>query len=214
MRTTEAYAKLLKFGNPILTTREASGWLRVGNAATMNLLRQLAKHGLVVRVRRGLWGIAGQLNPYDLPAHLTVPYPSYVSLWTALYHHGMIAQIPRIIYLVSLDRPKRIKTSIATYEVHRINAELFGGFAVQDHAKIAVPEKALFDTVYILGIRGKRSLRLPELELPSAFNEAGLKEWILRIPSRRLRTLTEAQLVRVVAQAKVGAEGPPISQTG
>lgn len=207
MRATEAYAKFLQFGRPVLTTREASALLKVGTFATIGLLGQLARHGLMTRLRRGMWGIAGRLTPYSLPEYLTAPYPSYVSLWTALHVHGMITQIPRIIYLVSLGRPRRIRTESGTYEVHRIMPDLFGGFRPHNGGKIGTPEKALFDTVYILGFRGKRSVRLPELELPDNFNEMELKKWIERIPSKRLKTLTAFQLERCLATARANGAG-------
>jgi predicted transcriptional regulator of viral defense system len=206
MRTTEVYAKLIHLNRLAFTTREVSSLLKVGESAAYYFLSQLVKDGLLVRVKRGLWGIVNRLTPYALPEYLTSPYPSYISLWTAMHHHGMVTQIPRIIYVVSVDRPKRITTALGTFQVHKISPELFGGFELKNGGKVATAEKSLFDTVYILGIWRKRTVRLPELELPEEFDTRKLQEWVERIPERRLRSVTAHHLERVLPRNRAASK--------
>lgn len=203
MRTAQAYAKLLRLPRPLVTTREAAALFKVEKSLAVYLLGQMARDGLVIRVRRGLWAIADRITPLALPKYLTAPFPSYVSLWTALSIHDMITQVPTIISVVSTGRPRRLTTALGAYQVHTIRAELFGGFDIRGEASIARPEKALFDTIYLLGVWRKRIVRLPELDIPPGFKRKDLLYWIGRIDSPKLRGVTALQIERVMAGAGV-----------
>lgn len=189
MRATEAYTRILNLNRPVVSTAEVSSLLAVPASSASAVLARLAKDGLLVRLRGGLWAISSGIDPYVLPPYLTAPFPSYISTWTALYHHGMVDQIPRNVYVVSLDRTRRIQTPFATFVVHHINPELFEGFETRDGVLMAQPEKALFDTVYLAAARGRRHTFLPEIEIPERFSEAKIRNWIRRITLPRLRSL-------------------------
>lgn len=139
-----------------------------------------------------------------LPEHLTAPHPSYVSLQSALYRRGMIDQIPEVVYAVSTGRSARIKTSLGAFSVHHIPPELFGGFeSLPDSGvKLALPEKALIDLLYLSGTPLRLFRSLPELELPPRFKTSLAHEWTRRIPSPRLRALVERRFDEVVKAAR------------
>jgi hypothetical protein len=44
---------------------------------------------------------------------ISAPDPAYISLQSALFHHGLIEQIPSILYAVTPGRPRRLRTPIA-----------------------------------------------------------------------------------------------------
>lgn len=205
MRATDAYSMLESLGRPVVTTRDAAVAWGLSIPTTANLLARLAKSGLVTKIRRGIWQIGnGSVDPtYVLPV-LTDPFPSYVSGWSALFHYGMIEQIPRSVFAVSLDHAKTVDTQVGRFEIHQIHPELFGGFEGQSGTKsgIARPEKALFDTVYLFSVR-QGSVTLPELELPAEFDEGELESWLDAVPSERLRTRTRGSLSRLVAGASL-----------
>ncbi len=72
--------------------------------------------------------------------------------------------------------------------------ELFGGYVqIDGGGHLATPEKALFDTIYLLAPRGGE-VRLPELELPEDFDEGQVDEWTRRIHRPRLRTMVSRDL--------------------
>jgi predicted transcriptional regulator of viral defense system len=134
-----------------------------------------------------------------LPDRLTAPYPSYVSLQSALYLHGMISQIPQVTYVVSLER--RIRTSVGTFSAHHVVPELFGGFDVLDSGvKLATPEKALIDVFYLSGTRTRLFAAVPELELPRRFRTREAQAWAKRIQSARLRTIVTGKLDATLAR--------------
>jgi len=132
---------------------------------------------------------------------LTAPFPAYVSLWTALTRHAMIEQVPRQVYVASLACTQQIRTSIGDFSIHHLVPELFGGYVqIDGGGHLATPEKALFDTIYLLAPRGG-DVRLPELELPEGFDEGELDEWTRRIGRPRLRTMVSRELSAALSRA-------------
>ena len=202
MRVTDAYRELLGIGRPVLSSAEAAAAWQVSPATAAQRLRALLDSGVIRRVRRGLWVLDPEIDPFAIGPYLTAPAPAYVSLWSALARHGMIDQIPRGISLVSIDRARRITTALGIYEVHRVAPELFTGYrSDKQGGYLAVPEKALFDLVYIRSAHG-RTPYLPELTLPSPINRKLLREWGDRIASQRLRTLVSRRLRALISEAQ------------
>ncbi|MEX2547645.1 MAG: type IV toxin-antitoxin system AbiEi family antitoxin domain-containing protein [Chloroflexota bacterium] len=194
MKPTDAYADLLRLNQPVVKTREAATRLGLSVPAASQQLRTLERSGIVRRLQRGLWLLRLDVQPFALPAYLTAPFPAYVSLWSALARHGMIEQIPKQVYVASLARTKKVRTSMGDFSIHHLAPELFGGYVqTNEGGHLASPEKALFDTIYLLTPRGGR-VRLPELELPANFDERLLAEWTQRIPRPRLRTMVRREL--------------------
>jgi len=166
------------------------------------LLARLARDGLIVRLRRGLWAVTTQVNPYTLPPYLTAPYPSYISAWTALYHHGLIDQIPQQIYVVSLDRSKKIKTPVAMFAVRHISPALFEGYTARDGVFMATPEKALFDAIYLAGALGRQHAFFPEVEIPKRLDRHQVRRWVHRISSTRMRVLVESKIESILGSVR------------
>ena len=202
MKPTDAYADLLRLNRPVVETREAATRLGLSVPAASQQLRSLERSGIVRRLRRGLWLLRPDTEPFALPAYLTAPYPAYVSLWSALARHGMIEQVPRQVYVASLARTQQVRTTIGDFSIHHLAPELFGGYEqTDDGSHIAVPEKALFDTIYLLTPRGGQ-IRLPELELPEDFDKRQLDMWTQRIRRPRLRTMVRRALTATLRRGR------------
>lgn len=203
MNATQAHGELLALGRPIVETREAATRLRTTSSNVTHLLRASERAGLVRRLRHGLWAIDPNVDPVVAAPYLTVPYPAYVSLWSALARHDMIEQIPRQIFVASLDRTRQIDASIGVYSIHHLSPDVFGGFTGSpDEGYIASPEKALFDTVYVRAPRGGRAY-FPETALPDSFDHRELNRWTQQIPSPRMRTLVSRGLQQVLEQSSL-----------
>jgi predicted transcriptional regulator of viral defense system len=191
----DAFAKLRQLGVPVIDTADAAAALRLSTSAATKTLARLAEAGLVTSIRQGTWWVNGTIDPYRLPEFLTAPLESYVSLHTSLYLHGMIEQIPSVIYAVSLARTQRVATQVAAFSIHHVAPEVFGGYEeTASGVKLASPEKALFDFAYLSAGRSRLFTALPELELPRRFRSAELKRWLARIPAERSRTITQRKL--------------------
>jgi len=201
VNAAEAYADLRDIGRPILSSAEAGVAWGQEESATTHVLRRLAAAGLVQRVRTGLWAVEHIDDPLDAAYFLTRPYPCYGSTWTALFRHGLIEQIPRSIYVVSLDRAQTITTSLGQFVIQHIHPALYGGMERSGWSELATREKALFDTVYLLSAQHGGHITLPEVTLPYGFDESVVDGWVERIPSKRLQTITREGVSRVLGEA-------------
>jgi len=202
MNARDALGRLLRLRVPAVTTADTSALLGISIDAASQTLRRLAASGLVTPVRKGLWALRERPEPLALAEYVTAPYPSYVSLQTALHLHGMIDQVPAMTYLVSLARSARVRTPVGIYSVHHVRPEFFGG-AVQDPSsgvRLASPEKALVDFFYLSTTRSRLFARLPELELPRSFRRQVARRWVARIPPGRMRTIVEGALEQALAR--------------
>lgn len=201
MRALAAYGDLRAMGLPVVTTREAAARWGTAQGTAGRRLRAMEEATLVRRLRRGLWALDPDLAPFAIAPYLTAPFPAYVSLWSALAAHEMIEQIPRQVSVASLDRSRRIATTVGVFDVHHLSPELFGGYrGSAESGYLASPEKALFDIVYVRAAAGSKAF-FTELALPAGFARSRLDRWIERIASARLRTLVSRRLDETLRQA-------------
>jgi predicted transcriptional regulator of viral defense system len=196
MKLLTALKLLQEVGVPVMQTRDVAYKLGVSNEHASQILRRLVLEKHIVHLSRSLWALDPQMNPFLLPDYLVAPLPCYVSLQTALYHHNMIDQIPRLITVVSLARTRRIQTPLATVSVHHIIPEFFFDYHLdpKTQVKMATPEKALLDIFYLKPARSQWFKTLPEVEIPPSFNVEKAFSMIQRIPSKARRTLVEKAL--------------------
>ena len=203
MGSTATYALLRRLGGPVLTTGEAAAALRTSKSAASRTLRRLELDGLAQKIRYGLWNLAPEpFDPRLVAPELTRPYPAYISFESALAAHGAIDQIPRAIAVASLAKPRRIRTSVGVFNVHRLPPQLFGGFEERDRVALATVEKALFDYLYVACASGEPRRRLPELDLPASFSRKVVDAWIRKVRTPRLRTRVAQAVERALAHAE------------
>jgi predicted transcriptional regulator of viral defense system len=201
MNAALAYSRLVSLGPPVVRTSEAAAVFGGSTLAASQTLRRLGAVGLVKPLRHGLFWVKHQpIDTWVSLAWIANPYPAYASLYSALYLHGVLSQIPQIHYAVTLGRTQRVKTAVGVYSLHRLAPELFGGFqTLPSGAKLATVEKALFDLAYLAGTRSRVFARPPELELPRRLNRAELRDWLERIADSRRRTQVREQLEALVS---------------
>jgi predicted transcriptional regulator of viral defense system len=192
----EVLSAVESFDAPVFTTRDAAARLRVPNGHASVSLARLAAAGQVIRLRRGVWALPNRVNPLALPEYLTAPFPAYVSLQSALYLHGMISQVPAMTYAVTLARTRRFVTPLGTVSLHHVQPAFFFGFDDPGGAgtRLATPEKALIDFLYLTPARSRLFRALPELEWPRKFRVGVARAMVRRIEPTRRRTLVARKL--------------------
>jgi predicted transcriptional regulator of viral defense system len=205
MNLLEADTKLRKFGYPCVATREVAAYLDISIIYASNVLSRLTKVGRVTRLGRGRWLIGENIDPFAIPEALTNPAPAYISLQSALYHHSMISQIPAVVYAISLARTKRYKNQVGEFSIHHVEPGFFFGFELvgKSMIKIATPEKALIDYLYLSLGRSRSFRSLPELEFSSTFSQKKAAEIIERIPLRAKRGAVRRRYEELVYKSKV-----------
>lgn len=204
--TRAVWNELLPY-SPVFTTGEVVDVTRMAPSNVSRDLAKLERDGMVTRIKRGLWAVTSHpdFSPFALVPYLFAHgQKGYVSFLSALNLHGMIEQIPRSIQIATTKQRPRLETPVTTFEFHQVQEELFGGYEPYSRATdfdVAVPEKALFDVIYLSARKGRRYAYLPEVVLPSEFSRARIEQWIARISHPPLRVAVSDRLESVVATA-------------
>jgi predicted transcriptional regulator of viral defense system len=129
---------------------------------------------------------------------------SYISLQSALEHHGLIPEYVPSITSVTTGRPEALSTPLGLYIFKHIKKELFFGYQLIDlgsgqSAFIASAEKALLDLLYLTpgsdNLNYLRELRLQNIENLST---ELLLELARKFESRKL--WNAAQKIKTIAQ--------------
>jgi len=200
MKQVEAWQRLRKLAAPVVESRDVAALLQVSASNATTILRRLAAEGMIIHLSRGRWLVNPKIDRLALPELISAPCPAYISLQSALFHHGMIEQIPSVIYAVTPARPRRLRTPLGTISYHRMPPELFSGFELSaaSDAKIATPEKALFDLVYLAPGRSRVFSKLPELTIPHRFQWRRLKEYtdMVKSPGRQAFIAERIRILR------------------
>lgn len=200
MTLLDALSTIASMNAPVFTTSDAAARLRVPNGHASVVLARLAASGQMIRLRRGVWALPNRVDPLALPEDPTSPFPAYVSLQSALYLHGMIPQMPAMTYAVSLARTRRFTTPLGAVSVHHVQPSFFFGFeeAGRSGGRLATPEKALVDFLYLTPARSRLFRALPELEWPKRFSVRTARSIVKRIQPARRRTLVSRGLDRLL----------------
>jgi predicted transcriptional regulator of viral defense system len=189
MNQIEALQRLRTLAAPVVESRDIAALLQVSTSNATTILRRLALKGMIAHLSRGRWLVNEKIDRFALPELISAPYPAYVSMQSALFHHGLIEQIPSVVYAVTPARPRRLQTPLGTISFHRMPPELFKGFELspRSDAKIATPEKALFDLLYLAPGRSRVFSNQPELTIPRRFHWLRLKEYTKLVKSTARR---------------------------
>jgi len=79
--------------------------------------------------------------------------PSYVSLESALAYYGLIPESAFLITAISTNKTSRFNTTIGNFSYHSLKHEYYQGYTLVNRNnisfKLAYPEKALLDLLYI-----------------------------------------------------------------
>ena len=195
MNQVEALARIGSLGQPVFQTKDVAAAAGVTATNANKIATRLAASGFLIRLARGRWMLTREPNKLLVPEELTAPYPAYISLQTALYHHAMVSQIPTVTYVVSLAKTRRYQTPIGTFSIHHVAPDFFFGFERdRTNVPIAVPEKALLDVLYLSQTKTRLFVRLPELDLPKNFSWQKAAEFASSIRSVARRRSVEEKL--------------------
>ncbi len=153
--------------------------LQTGDIPVSRLRLQLSRWvtaGRLLQLRRGVYAIADpyrKLEPHPFLIANALRKNSYVSLQSALAHHGLIPEHVPVVTSVTPARPEHLRTPLGNYLFRHVKMACFFGYrqvevSRQQQARVATPEKALLDLVYLTpGAAAEaylKELRLQNLE--------------------------------------------------
>jgi predicted transcriptional regulator of viral defense system len=115
---------------------------------TKVIAKRMVDKKLITRIDRGYYALSEEFNIYEL-ANIIIS-PSYVSLNSSLFYHGISFQVSNIITSVSLlSYQRKIRKMIFKYysmkDLLFFNLE---GISYKDNLAITRPERAILDCLY------------------------------------------------------------------
>ena len=194
MNSMDALGHLRNTAPAFFTTGDAAGMLRQSLSATTKQLSGLASARLIRQMRAGHWALDPDTTIFKYAGWVVTPMPSYVSVYSALYHHGMIERVRGTVYVASLAKTRTLKTSLGSFSVHQIAPPLFNGYTERGGVRMATPEKALFDTLYLGRARSGKFADTTGIKLPSGFDCGKLRAYAGKIEDQGARKRVSASI--------------------
>lgn len=204
MKLIEIYSKLKELKISIFQTKDVAAYFNISINHANKILSRMSAINQIIHIKHGTW-IFPETDPLLLPSILTAPFPTYISLQTALFYHDMITQIPNTIYAISLARTHKYQTRIGSISIHHVQPSFFFGYEEINHhglLKMATPEKALLDIFYLSQTKSRLFHSLPEIELPKNFRLAVANKMINQITSIRKKTLVKNRFYELIDALK------------
>jgi hypothetical protein len=108
----------------------------------------------------------------------------------------MISQMPAVTCAVALARTRPFVTPPGVVSLHHVQPSFFFSFedAARPGARLATPEKALLDFLYLTPARSRLFRALPELDWPKRFRVSSARAVVQRIAPVRRQTLVARRL--------------------
>jgi len=181
MKSEELIEKLNNLNKAYYTAKDIA--LITGSAIPVVrvLLNRLVKRGKLIRLQKNIYIIKNKLINNELIAQ-QINTSSYLSFESALNRAGILSQVPYAITLATTKRSKTITLGGQEVIFRKLKNNLFFGYYLENNLKIAYPEKAFLDTVYLIS-RGKSKANLAEFDL-TKLNRARLKKFINKYPKK------------------------------
>ena len=185
-----------------------TGQILAGERSPADLRRQLhrwTRSGRVLQLRRGVYLLGApyakaSAHPFAVAGALKKA--SYVSLQSALAHHGMIPEFVPVTTSVTSGRPEEIETPYGRFQFRHVGTRLLFGFseveiAPGQQALLASAEKALADLLYLTPHSDREAyLRELRTEPAGSFDRENLHETVQRIGSRKVERAVRLLLER------------------
>jgi len=125
-------------------------------------LKSWVKKELLERIIKGVYKLKETEIKEEFLLASYFDESSYVSLESALSFYGMIPEYPYSITSVTIKKTKKFTTNYGIFSYRKIKSDLFFGFkliAGDNYLyRLATPEKALFDFIYL----NKKEIKNPD----------------------------------------------------
>ncbi len=177
----------------------APGLLMAAGVSEPGLQRQLSRWvraGKLLKLRRGLYAVAppfAKRPPHPFLVANRLRKASYVTLQSALAHHGLIPEHVPVVTSVTTARPGEVRTPLGRFVFRHVKTELLFGYRLVEvgdgqSAFVATPEKCVLDLVYLTPHGAERAY-LKELRLQnlSALDPDALAETAEAIGGPKMR---------------------------
>jgi hypothetical protein len=124
-------------------------WGTENSASLKSQVQYYCRSGRMIRLRRGIYALNKDYHSYELAQKLV--YPSYISLESALRHHGIIHQYSNVLTCIA-QYSRTFLIDEHEYQYHKISTTLLScpiGIQYSNAYAMALPERALCDALYL-----------------------------------------------------------------
>jgi len=182
--------ELNKSNKLILSIDDISKELSIDRESAKVTANRYVKQGLLLRIKRNFYiapdkfDVLSEDELYKI-ANL-IQIPSYISLSTALTYYNISTQQMRgIIESIAIKRSKSVRAKEIEFRFVLVNKDFYSGFTLKDNFFIALPEKAVADTIYLSSL-GKYNCDFNAID----FQKLNKSEIDKYIKSTNQRTIT------------------------
>lgn len=156
--------KILESEFTLISSKTLKELLGVKSERTYyRIVKDFMTSKVLVSIEKNKYYITGRnVDTFEIANFLY--QPSYISLETALNYWGVLSQFP--FEVTSVTSKKGVTKSFdgKIYNYNHITSRYFGMFTKRNNVLMALPEKALFDQLY-LASKGIKSINLDEYNL-------------------------------------------------
>ncbi|GFP20172.1 hypothetical protein HKBW3S03_01673 [Candidatus Hakubella thermalkaliphila] len=199
MRFNDLRLKIKEAG--IFFLEDVFKWFPEANRATVkNQLRNWVAKGYLLRLKKNLYFLKETELKDEFVLANRLCEPSYVSLESALNYYGIIPDVPFSVTSVTTKKTQEFKNQFGLFIYRSLKPELFFGWqevevGERQFYKIAKPEKALVDFIYLN--QNSFGANFPQEERFSFgddFNWQEFKRYTLLVKTKKFRKLVERLL--------------------
>ena len=161
-------------GKTVFTLGNLQALWNMSPATVRITAKRMVDDRLLTRIARGYLSLEEKFNILEL-ANLIIT-PSYISLHSALFHHGVSFQVSRAVTSISLLNYRRNAGGTA-FQYFAMKDSLFfnlDGIRYKNNLAVAEPERALLDCLYFH--------LLPSLDNGDMINPLILRKLSVRYP--------------------------------
>jgi predicted transcriptional regulator of viral defense system len=141
----------------LLSTDDIANLLSINKESAKVTASRYAKKGLLIRIKKDTYMLPAKFESLKEEGLFRlaniIQTPSYISFTTALsYYEITTQQLRNFIESAALKRTKSVSIKNVDFTFTLIKKELYTGFELKENFFIALPEKALTDTVYLTAL--------------------------------------------------------------
>jgi hypothetical protein len=146
--TLSDWLYVLKGGKKIYHFSELLRISGLSGPALRRAVQRMRQKKILFRLGKGLFANTFALPNLEEVTGFLYP-PSYISLESALFMHGVMDQAPYILSCVTTNKTKPFETDLGEIHYVHIKKDLFFGYEIANQMPLAFPEKAALDFIYI-----------------------------------------------------------------
>jgi len=183
MSTYERFEKIYSSSLKFFTTKDLRDLLGIENRRTFEeAVKKLESEKVLTKIERGKYlKTKSKYSKFEISQFIY--NPSYISLEIALSYYGLIEQLPFEITAITTKKSIEKKFEEQIYSYKNISKELFIGYRREEDFLMALPEKAIFDQLY-LSLFGIKSENILKDIKKDSFDSEKVLEYLKPLPEK------------------------------